>query len=58
MDYGGEGEEGHLQQRKCRQEMRDQERGDVKSSGAILGGNELNDPRGCGLTNENKMARH
>lgn len=55
MDYGGKGE-GHLQQRKCRREMRDQERGNVKSSGAILEGkNELNDPRGFGLkTSEEK----
>lgn len=38
MDYSGQGKEGNLQQRKSRREMRGQERGNVKSSGAILGG--------------------
>lgn len=36
-DYGGDGEEGHLRQRKCSREMRDQQRGNMKISGAILG---------------------
>lgn len=36
-DYGGEEEEGHLQQRKCSREMRHQQRGNMKISGAILG---------------------
>lgn len=62
MDYGGEGKEGYLQQRKCRREMRDQERENVKSSEAILEwgeerGVELNDRRGCGLTTSEEKTK-